>query len=49
MNKVTSEKYIGMKKFSGIVTGLSYDKTYEVTISYYCPKCDIKYSLEELA
>ena len=49
MKKVTSEKYIGMKKFSGIVTGLSYDKAYEVTIFYYCQKCDKKYSLEELA
>ncbi|NSB34555.1 uncharacterized protein with PIN domain [Clostridium saccharoperbutylacetonicum] len=49
MKKVTSEKYIGMKKFKGIVTGLSYDKAYEVEIFYYCPKCDKKYSLEELA
>ena len=37
MKKVTSEKYIGMKKFRGIVIGLSYDKAYEVTIFYYCP------------
>ncbi|EKQ50980.1 MULTISPECIES: hypothetical protein [unclassified Clostridium] len=49
MKKVTSKKYVGMKKFRGIVTGLSYDKAYEVTIFYYCPKCDKKYSLEELA
>ncbi|WP_286674055.1 MULTISPECIES: hypothetical protein [unclassified Clostridium] len=38
-----------MKKFRGIMTGVSYDKTYEVTIFYYCSKCDKKYSLEELA
>lgn len=49
MKKVTSEKYIGMKKFDGIITGPSYDKAYEVTIFYYCPKCDEKYSIVELA
>lgn len=49
MKKVKSEKYIGMKRFRGIVTGWSYDKAYEVTIFYYCSKCDKEYSLEELA
>ncbi|KIL07019.1 hypothetical protein SR42_12475 [Clostridium botulinum] len=49
MKKTTKKTYIGMKKFRGIMTGVSYDKTYEVTIFYYCSKCDKKYSLEELA
>ncbi|MDR5588885.1 MULTISPECIES: hypothetical protein [Clostridium] len=49
MKKVTSKKYIGMKKFNGIITGPSCDKAYEVTVFYYCTKCNKKYSLEELA
>ncbi|MFT8352716.1 hypothetical protein [Clostridium saccharoperbutylacetonicum] len=48
MKKVTNEKYVGMEKFYGI-TGLSYDKAYEITISYYCQKCNKEYSLEELS
>jgi uncharacterized protein with PIN domain len=48
MKKVTSEKYIGKKKFRSPVEGLSYGDSYEVTIFYCCPKCDKKYSLEEL-
>ncbi len=49
MEKITNEEFKGIEReidFDGYVSDV---KKYEVKISYYCLKCNKKYSLEELA
>ncbi|WP_252247251.1 hypothetical protein [Clostridium sp. ZBS4] len=48
MKKITSEEYIGIKKW-GVFNTPSDREAYEIKFFYYCTKCDKKYSLEELA
>lgn len=49
MKKVKNEKYIGKKRYVN-VDGIGSDaEAYEIIIFYYCPKCNKKFSLEELS
>ncbi|NFT07885.1 hypothetical protein FDF26_12580 [Clostridium botulinum] len=48
MKKMKNEKYIGKKRYVN-VDGIGSDaETYEIKIFYYCPRCNKKFSLEEL-
>ncbi|WP_252232376.1 hypothetical protein [Clostridium sp. ZBS15] len=49
MKKNTSEEYKGIVRNTNIDGYVSDVETYKVKIFYYCPKCNKKYSLEELA
>ncbi len=48
MKKITSEEPKGMKRDISMDGYVSDVEMYEVKISYYCPNCNKKYSLEEL-
>lgn len=49
MEKNTSEEFKGIERDIDMDGYVSDAKRYQVKISYYCPKCNKKYSLEELA
>ncbi|WP_242943316.1 hypothetical protein [Clostridium uliginosum] len=48
MKKITSEEYKGIERNISMDGYASDVERYEVKISYYCPKCNKKFSLEEL-
>lgn len=49
MKKITTEEYIGEKKWIDNKGIKSESENYKVEIFYYCSHCDEKYSLEELS
>jgi hypothetical protein len=49
MEKITDEEFKGIERDIDMDGYASDVETYKVNISYYCPECNKKYSLEELA
>ena len=49
MKKTTEEEFKGIERDIDVDGYVSDVERYQVKISYYCPKCNKKYSLEELA
>lgn len=49
MDKVTDEEFKGIERDIDMDGYVSDVERYKVNIYYYCPKCNKKYSLEELA